>query len=433
MRFISTKGRARPVSLTAALRNGAAPDGGLYLPERLPEADVGALDADAPLADFAAAILRPFFVSDPLEGDLSQICAEALDFEAPLVTPGAGRPPLQALELFHGPTGAFKDFGARFLVGCFERIAATHGPLTVLAATSGDTGGAVGCAVQDQALVRAVILFPRGRVSPFQERQLTCWGDQVLAIEVDGDFDDCQRLVKMAFADRALTVAHRLTSANSINFGRLMPQLAYAAHAALRAFKAEGKRAGFVVPTGNLGHGFAVLLARAMGVPIGPVILSTNANPTLFEWQQSGRYEPRGAIQTLANAMDVGDPSNFERLSVLLPELGEFKIELVADAKIKSRISADFGTSGYVWCPHSATAAEAWSRLPEEARFQRPWVAAATAHPFKFKELIEPLINQKVEPSAALLEILGRPTRKIRIGASLGALTDALSDHALAA
>ena len=433
MRFISTKGRARPVSLTAALRNGAAPDGGLYLPERLPEVDVGALDADAPLADFAAAILRPFFVSDSLEGDLSQICAEAFDFEAPLVTPGAVRPSLQALELFHGPTGAFKDFGARFLVGCFERIAATKGPLTVLAATSGDTGGAVGCAVQSQTLVRAVILFPKGRVSPFQERQLTCWGDKVLAIEVDGDFDDCQRLVRMAFADRALVAAHRLTSANSINFGRLMPQLAYAAHAALRVFKAEGKKAGFVIPTGNLGHGFAVLLARAMGVPIGPVILSTNANPTLLEWQQSGHYEPRGAIQTLANAMDVGNPSNFERLSALLPKLGEFKIELVTDAKIRSRISADFEISGYVWCPHSATAAEAWSRLPEAVRSQRPWVAAATAHPFKFKEIIEPLINQKVEPSAALAAIFDRPTAKVSIGASLGALADALTDLAIAA
>jgi threonine synthase len=303
----------------------------------------------------------------------------------------------------------------------------------VLAATSGDTGGAVGCAAEGRSSVRAVILFPKGRVSVFQERQLTCWGDQVLAIEVDGDFDDCQRLVKAAFADEPLSAEHRLTSANSINFGRLLPQLAYAAQAAARLFAQTGKKPGFVIPSGNLGHGFAVLLAREMGLPVGPVVLATNANRTLKEWHLSGRYEPRPSVATLANAMDVGNPSNFERVSALPPEARSVGVQLVTDDDIKARIASEYQASSYVWCPHSATAVEAWSRLPDALRSERPWIAMATAHPYKFAETVEPLIGRAIEPSPALAAILDRPTSKIRIGASLDALADSLRERAVAA
>jgi threonine synthase len=424
MRFLSTRGNAPPASLTEALRNGAAPDGGLYMPE-----DV---DPNAPLPEFAAPLLRPFFAGDALEPELAAICAEALDVPAPLVTPDAAKPSLNALELFHGPTGAFKDFGARFLMACFDRIAGAR-PLTVLVATSGDTGGAVGCAADGRTSVRAVILFPKGRVSPFQERQLTCWGDQVLAIEVDGDFDDCQRLVKAALAEPSLTTEHRLTSANSINFGRLLPQLAYSAQAAVRLFTETGEKPGFVIPSGNLGHGFAILLAKAMGLPIGPVVLATNANRTLKDWRESGRYEPRPSVATLANAMDVGNPSNFERLSALPPEGCEVRVELVTDEQIEARITSEYRASSAVWCPHSATAVEAWSRLPEAEHSRRPWIAMATAHAYKFAEIVEPLIGRAVEPSPALAAIHNRPTRKIRISASLDALAEALSERAVAA
>jgi threonine synthase len=291
----------------------------------------------------------------------------------------------------------------------------------------------VGCAAEGRSSVRAVILFPKGRVSPFQERQLTCWGDQVLAIEVDGDFDDCQRLVKAAFADHSLAGEHRLTSANSINFGRLMPQLAYAAHAALKLFAETGEKPGFVIPSGNLGHGFAVQLARAMGLPIGPVVLATNANRTLKDWHSTGHYQPRPSIATLANAMDVGNPSNFERLAAFPPEAREVRVELVTDDEIKARIASEYLSSGYVWCPHSATAVEAWSRLPEPERSVRPWIAMATAHPYKFAEIVEPLIGRTVEPTPALAAIFHRPTRKIRIGADLDALADVLRERAVAA
>jgi len=374
-------------------------------------------------------MLRPLFEGDALERELDSICAEAFDFPLPIVRPDPARPGLRALELFHGPTGAFKDFGARFLMACFDRIGDPRAPLTVLAATSGDTGGAVGCAAEGRAAVRAVILYPRGRVSHFQELQLTCWGEPVRALEVAGDFDDCQGLVKAAFADAALSAEHRLTSANSINIGRLLPQMAYAGWAAAQLFAETGVKPGFIVPTGNLGHGFATLYARAMGLPIGPVRLVTNANRTLADWHASGRYEPRAALATIANAMDVGAPSNFERLTALPPELRNVEVELVDDEAIRARIRTDFRASGYIWCPHSATASEAYARLPNAAREERPWLAAATAHPFKFAETIEPIISGPIEPTPALRAILGRPSRKHAIPATLTALAGALEQE----
>ncbi|PSJ36736.1 threonine synthase [Allosphingosinicella deserti] len=433
MRFVSTRGEAASVSLSQAIRNGAAPDGGLYMPETLPTLDLAELDASQSLAEFAARMLAPFFAGDRLEADLPAICAEAFDFPVPIVTPDPARPGLKALELFHGPTGAFKDFGARFLMACFDRIGDPADPLTVLAATSGDTGGAVGCAAEGRAAVRAVILYPKGRVSPFQELQLTCWDDPVQALEVEGDFDDCQRLVKAAFADRALSDRHRLTSANSINIGRLLPQMAYAAHAALRVFAETGVAPGFVVPTGNLGHGFATLYARALGLPVGPVVLVTNANRTLVEWHRDGAYAPRASVATIANAMDVGAPSNFERVAALTAEQAAVRVDLVDDETIRARMKSEHESSGYVWCPHSATAVEAWARLPDSDRAERPWIAAATAHPYKFAEAIEPVIGATIAPPPALAAILGRHAEKIEVPAELAALVGALGGESRAA
>lgn len=432
MHFVSTRGEARAVTLSEAIRAGAAPDGGLFMPEAVPAVDWKALDPAQPLADFAARLLAPFFAGDKLEAELEAICREAFDFPVPLVTPDPGRPTLSVLELFHGPTGAFKDFGARFLMACFDRIGDPDEPLTVLAATSGDTGGAVGCAAEGRAAVRALILYPKGRVSPFQELQLTCWAEPVRALEVEGDFDDCQGLAKTAFADADLRETHRLTSANSINIGRLLPQMAYLAYGAARLSADTGEKAGLIVPTGNLGHGFAALYARALGAPIGPIQLVTNANRTLSDWHRSGAYEPRAAIATMANAMDVGAPSNFERVTALPAEQREVRVELVEDDAIRARIRAEYEASGYVWCPHSATAAEAYARLPGAERDARPWIAAATAHPFKFAESIEPLIGARIDPPPALKAILGREAHKRTISPSIEALADALEGEAVA-
>lgn len=426
MKYVSTRGAAAPLGLSEAILRGAGADGGLYLPQTVPTVDLAALSGAMPLAEFAATMLAPFFAGDPLAADLPAIAAEAFDFPVPLATPDSSRPGLRALELFHGPTGAFKDFGARFLMGCFDRIGDPDDPLTVLAATSGDTGGAVGCAAEGRAAVRAVILYPKGRVSAFQELQLTCWDDPVRALEVEGDFDDCQRLAKAAFADGALAQQHRLSSANSINIGRLMPQMAYIGHAALKLFEESGVKPGFIIPTGNLGHGFAAVYARALGLPIGPIVAVTNANRTLQRWHESGAYEPGPSVATIANAMDVGAPSNFERLIHLEPALRQLEVELVDDEAIRARIRAEYAATGYVWDPHSATAAEAFARLEPARAAERPWIAAATAHPFKFADVVEPLIGVPIQAPPALQRIIGRPAHKTTIPARLEALAEAL-------
>ena len=413
-RFISTRGQSPAVSLAQAIRAGAAPDGGLYLPEQQLS---GNCDPSLSLPDFAANFLAPFFAGDELELDLDAICTSAFDFPIEVKTLADGR---RVLELFHGPTGAFKDFGARFLMGCLDRLGDPAHPLTVLAATSGDTGGAVGCAAEGRAAVRAVILYPKGRVSPFQEHQLTCWNAPVRAIEVDGDFDDCQRLAKAAFANPAMTKALNLTSANSISIGRLMPQMAYVAYAATRLFAETGHKPGFVIPTGNLGHGFAALYARAMGAPIGPLHFATNENRTLADWAATGLYEPRPSVATIANAMDVGAPSNFERLISLPQAQREVTVDLITDDAIKARIIADQAT--YLWCPHSAAAAEAYARLPQATRDERPWLISATAHPYKFADVIEPLTGETITAPPALAAILTRPSAKDSIRPELAEL-----------
>lgn len=429
MKFVSTRAGDGAYTLSAALRQGAAPGGGLFMPERVPRHDRADFTSDMTLARFAAQWLRPFFAGDALAADLDTMCADAFSFPVPLLEHDAEAKQLKVLELFHGPTGAFKDFGARFLMGCFDRLAGDE-VLTVLAATSGDTGAAVGCAADGRHSVRAVILYPEGRVSPFQEKQLTAWGGNVTAVQVDGDFDGCQRLVKAAFADPVLSARHRLTSANSINIGRLLPQIAYSAHAAFRAERLAGGAAGFIVPSGNLGHGVAVLMAKAMGAPIGPVVLATNANRTLLEWQRSGDYAPRPSLPTLANAMDVGDPSNFERLRALGVSPRDVTVELVDDEAIRRRIGEDHARTGYVWCPHSAIAAEAFHRLAPEQRRERPWIAAATAHPYKFAEIVEPLIGRKLPAPPQLAAIAGRPSHKHRISERLESLADLLEEDA---
>lgn len=425
MKFRSTKGQASPVSISAAIRVGQAGDGGLFMPEAFP---AGAFDAAAvhdDLPGFAATFLAPFFKGDALEAELPAICAEAFDIPVPAVELSEG---VSALELFHGPTGAFKDFGARFLMACLDRLGDPAHPFTVLAATSGDTGGAAGCAAEGRSGVRAVILYPDGKVSPFQAHQLSCWDKPVTTLKLAADFDACQRLVKAAFSDEALVARHRLTSANSINIARLLPQAAYLAFAARRAASDSDAAPGFSMPTGNLGHGVAALMARACGAPIGPVILATNANATLSDWARSGRYEPRASIATLANAMDVGAPSNFERLESDAFDLSGITVARVDDAAIRTRIKTDHERYGYVWCPHSACAAEALARQPERVVRERAWLIAATAHPYKFANIVEPVTGAAIAPPPALAAVLDRPARAQPCDPDLPALADHL-DH----
>jgi threonine synthase len=429
--FVSTRGQAPAAGFSAAVLQGLAPDGGLYVPVTWPQlAPPDFEEEPGDLASVAARLLAPFLAGDPLAPVLSSVAAEAFTFPAPLV-PVAARGKLAVLELFHGPTAAFKDFGARFLAACFARLrGGGERPLTILVATSGDTGGAVAAAFHERPGVEVAVLFPKGLVSPTQERQLTCWGGNVRSLSVRGTFDDCQRLVKQAFLDAELNARSLLSSANSINLGRLLPQCVYYAAASLGVWRAHGERASFIVPSGNLGNALACLWARQVGLPIGEVVLAHNANRTVPDFVASGAWRPRPSVATLASAMDVGDPSNMERLRALFPRLEDLRTVVsacsVTDEEIRARIRAGYQQFGQIWCPHTATAAQAWERLPQQARQERRWVLVSTAHPAKFREIVEPLIGRAVPVPDTLTKLLARPTQCVEIGADLSALRAAL-------
>jgi threonine synthase len=428
--FSSSRDPALRVGFSAALLEGLASDGGLFVPAAWPRLAPGTFEGAGTLAQIALPLLLPFVAHDPLAAALPQIAAESFNFPAPLVPlDDEGR--LSLLELFHGPTAAFKDFGARFLAECFARLrSAAARTLTVLVATSGDTGGAVAAAFHERPGIEVAVLFPKGLVSPTQERQLTCWGGNVRSLAVRGTFDDCQRLVKQAFLDRELRQRAELSSANSINLGRLLPQAVYYAAASLEVWRRYGERASFVVPSGNLGNSLACLWARRLGLPIGEVVLAHNANRTVPDYLASGEWRPRASIATLASAMDVGDPSNMERLRSLYPDLAGLRAALSAvsvdDRHIRERIRSGYRDYGQIWCPHTATAAEAWARLPAETRLEGRWVLVATAHPAKFREIVEPLIGRAVPVPESLARLFARPAHCAEIDATADALRAAL-------
>jgi threonine synthase len=431
LKFVSSRGAAPPVSLSEAIAQGLAPDGGLYIPTRLPAVDPAGIAGVSRLPDVARAALAGFFAGDRLQPLLGEIADAALDLPAP-TTAVAGCPdPLFALELFHGPTAAFKDFGARFLAESLQRMETrAPPPLTILVATSGDTGGAVAAAFHGRPWVRVVILYPAGLVSPRQEQQLTCWGDNVSSLRIAGTFDDCQRLVKEAFSDSQLSRRHRFSSANSINIGRLLPQMVYYAASSLDIERRTRTRASYIIPAGNLGNAFAAVWARALGFPIARIILAHNINRTVPDFLKTGLWQPRPSIATLASAMDVGNPSNMERIRALYPQWSEVREQLSADsvddATIRARIGEDFMHYGREWCPHTATAAEVYSRLTAAERRAHPWVLVATAHPAKFNEIVEPIIGRPVAIPESLDRLLRLPRHTIDLPPTLEALAAAL-------
>jgi threonine synthase len=375
----------------------------------------------------ASLVLRPFFEGDPLAADLPAIAAAA--FAPPI--PVTAFEEAFVLELFHGPTAAFKDFGARFLAECLERRRVGRPrPLTVLVATSGDTGGAVAAAFHRRAWAEVVILFPRGRISARQERQITCWGENVRAFAVEGSFDDCQRIARAAFQVAELAERRELSSANSINLGRLLPQVVAYAAASREVLAATGSPASFIVPSGNVGNAVAGAWAREMGFPIRDLVLAHNANRTVPDYLATGLWRPRPGMATLATAMDVGDPGNMERLRDLYPswETLRKRVEAwsVSDEEIRSRIREDYRRTGRVWCPHTAVAAHVYARLPAARRSGAAWVIVATAHPAKFEEIVEPLIGRTVEVPAPLMALLARPARSEPLAPRLEALLDVL-------
>ncbi len=432
LKFASTRGGAPPVALSEAIVQGLAPDGGLYVPTRLPGIDRSAFDAGQSLPQLARGALAGFFAGDRLLAMLGETSQAALDFPAPTTAVAECRDRLFVLELYHGPTAAFKDFGARFLAETLERLQSGGSePLTILVATSGDTGGAVAAAFHRRPWVRIVILYPKGLVSARQEQQLTCWGDNVMSLRIDGTFDDCQRLVKEAFVDRALGLKHRFSSANSINIGRLLPQMVYYVASSLEIERRTGAKACYIIPAGNLGNAFAAVWARALGFPIDRLILAHNANRTVPDYFASGEWRPRPSIATLASAMDVGNPSNMERIRALYPRFASLREQLSADSvddpAIRGRIAEDFRQYGREWCPHTATAAEIYRRLSERERRDHPWVLVATAHPAKFNDVVEPIIGKPVTVPAALERLLRLPQHYLDLPPNLSAVAAALA------
>jgi threonine synthase len=430
MEYRSTRG-AGPVSLDEALRLGIAEDGGLFLPERLPTFDVSHFDAADTIQAVARVLLGPFFEGSSLQSDLTAIVDETFGFPIPTTRLPVGDQDVSLLELYHGPTVAFKDVGAGFLAACLSRLEGdVDDPLTILVATSGDTGGAVAAAFDGRPGMRVAVLFPEGRVSERQAHQLSCWGDNVISLQVRGSFDDCQALVKEAMADPELSARHRFSSANSINIGRLLPQAIYYADASLRHFRSAGTPPGFIIPTGNLGNGFACIMAREMGLPIGPIILATNANRTIADYFETLEWLPRASLQTLASAMDVGDPSNMERLRYLVGEAEVLREQLgvlsVDDDQIRAAIRQDFEEFGFATCPHTATATHTWRHLADDIAQRHDWILVATAHPAKFETIVEPLIGEPVPVPPELAELLSRPAHAITIDPTLIALASEL-------
>lgn len=424
MRYLSTRDPSHSASLDEAVQRGLAPDGGLYVPERFPAFSEGAFEGRAGMAEVGETLLAPFFRGSALEADLPAICRGAFDFPVPLRPLRDGT---AVLELFHGPTAAFKDVGARFLAECLTRLrAGQERPLLLLVATSGDTGGAVAAAFHGRPGVEVAILFPEGRVSPRQEKQLTVWGGNVRSFAVRGDFDDCQRMVKAALADPALRARWNLSSANSINLGRLLPQAVYYAASSLEYRRAHGAEPGYVVPSGNVGNATAALWAKRMGLPIREVVLATNANRPLTDFLAGGAWTPSPTVPTLASAMDVGNPSNVERVFHLLggesAARGALRACRVEDDEIREQIRSGPERWGEVWDPHTATAAAVRERVQGSH-----WILVATAHPAKFETVTEPLVGREIPVPPALAALLERDGRAEPLEPSAGALREALA------
>jgi len=393
MRYRSTTGKAPLTSLRGAVLRGLAPDGGLYMPAEIARHTPEELEEfrRLPFTEVCFRVVRPFATPDVPEEVLWQIVAEAINFPVKLVSLSPG---LHILELFHGPTLAFKDFGARFLarlMGYFVRGESRQ--LTVLVATSGDTGSAVAHGFLGVPGVRVVILYPSRRISEAQEKQFTTLGQNITALEVAGSFDDCQRLVKQAFGDEALNKRAFLTSANSINVGRLLPQMFYHV-AAYRQLPVASVPLIVAVPSGNFGNLTAGMFAKRAGLPVARFVAATNANDVVPQYLLSGKYEPRAAQATYSNAMDVGNPNNFPRLLDLFRgRIENLRREIwgygVSDEDTLQEMHSVWDRYRYISDPHTAVGLRALEAYRKQHTEPSQGLVLATAHPAKFAEIVE--------------------------------------------
>lgn len=414
MLFISSRNKNLKYSLSDCIKLGLAKDGGLFIPEYFPKINLNDFNVKMKIPDFAAMVLNGFFENDILQNKLSEICDQAFSFPIPLNRINEST---FILDLCKGPTLSFKDFGARFLAECLSKIN-NKNKVTIMVATSGDTGSAVASAFYKKESINVIILYPKGKVSKKQEQQLACWDSNILSFAVNGTFDDCQKLVKEAFQDEWWQNEMHISSANSINIGRLLPQIVYYAYSSYQFFSLYNKKPNYIIPTGNLGNATAAFWAREMGFPINEISLSTNDNKVICDYLSSGTYIPQKSILTLANAMDVGNPSNFERLSHLFPTYELFKKNIMAisvdNIKISQTIQEVYNKYNYIICPHTATSFYVKNKLNLD-----PSIVVSTADPCKFDDIIEPIILDKVPISEELKKLINKKLSFINIEPNL--------------
>ena len=433
-----------------ALLASLAPDGGLWMPDKIPHfapeetAKMGAIS----FADCAALLARHFVDDRFATADLTSICRDAYSFPVPLktltgdtldaATPEAVHEYI--LELFHGPTLAFKDFAARFMGRAASHLMKTsNDKRTILVATSGDTGGAIGDAFLDQDGINVFILFPKGGVSKVQEQQLCTMGSKdsnVRAISVDGTFDDCQQLVKYAFANSEMTKTYSLMSANSINVGRVIPQSFYYFWTSLQ-IKAAHPATPIVysIPSGNLGNLTGGLIAKKMGAPIERFVIGNNSNDPFVDYLETGEYTPRPSVPTLSNAMDIGRPNNFPRILALYKNDFDAVSEVCwgasfSDAETERHMRRIFTETGYVMCPHTAVGHLAMEEFSKDVDLDFIKVTVGTAHPAKFADSVERIIREDVPLPAPLAKAMRKKKRVHVMPPSLKALENYLAMHA---
>ena len=419
MKYFSLNNREHISSFEDAVIRGLAPDKGLYFPERIVSLSKDFFEHLDGLSknQIAFRAIKEYIGKEIPDSDLQDIIEKTLDFNFPLVEVEEG---VSSLELFHGPTLAFKDVGARFMAGCLEYFAkkGNIGNVTVLVATSGDTGGAVANGFLGVEGIDVVILYPKGKVSSIQEKQLTTLGQNITALEVDGAFDECQAMVKQAFLDEEITEKRRLTSANSINLARWLPQMFYYFFA-YQQLKDIDQKLVFSVPSGNFGNICAGLLAHEMGLPVDHFVASNNVNDTVVDYLESGNYKPKKSIQTISNAMDVGDPSNFIRIlemfnneRTLLKNL--FSAYSFNDEATKQAIKDVYSNTGYVMDPHGAVG---YLGLNEFLKTHKAYhgVFLETAHPVKFLETVEDVIGEKVEVPQSIKALSNKKKKSLEI------------------
>ncbi|MBF9253755.1 threonine synthase [Pontibacter sp. 172403-2] len=401
MNYYSTNKHSGEATLPDAVIKGLAGDGGLYMPKQIPQLPASFIESlpAKSLQEIAFTVAAAFVQDEVPASILKELVEEALDFPIPLQEVEKG---IYALELFHGPTMAFKDVGARFmsrLMAYFTRNESRE--LKVIVATSGDTGSAVAAGFYNVPGIQVYILFPKGKVSPLQQKQLTTWGGNITAIEVEGTFDDCQRLAKQALADEKLNKTCLLTSANSINIARLIPQSFYYFYA-YGQLQQQGRPVVFSVPSGNFGNLTGGLLAAAMGLPVHHFVAATNANDVVPHYLRTGNYEPRASVPTISNAMDVGNPSNYARMQELFEaDHQQFSAAVsgytYTDDQTRSAIREVYRQHQYLLDPHGAIAYLGLRDYLAESKSGAIGVFLETAHPAKFREVMESTLEHAIE------------------------------------